>query len=415
MSYYKFGNDIYIVKGAVKHCIYDLSLGNLYNINQGVLDFINNLINVREADLNLTFNEKQILNQLIQTKLLLKSPDKESVADISSLRKKTAPSFCWIEVTRQCNLSCSFCYEKSNPHCEGKMSIDDFYSIIDELKNIGIKKIQFIGGEPLLLKSELKAMIKHCRSYFDFIEVYTNGTLINDDWANFFNLYNISIALSIHSYLPEEHDRITTVIGSHKKVLRGLELLKKYKVKYRIGTVRSSDCNIGNKQENSGYSLRPKEPKVVGRTNLSQYNLEMFKRKAITKNSKSYPIKKQQVITSISGNQCFIKNLYISCQLEVYPCVMERRISHGNLKKNKLKNLLNENIRFLSKDNIEGCKDCEFRYACFDCRPDSNGQGVYEKPWYCTYDPKIGKWYDVDDMFKKITDLKDSIDCKQEV
>ena len=54
-------------------------------------------------------------------------------------------------------------------------------------------------------------------------------------------------------------------------------------------------------------------------------------------------------------------------------------------------------ISTLSKDKIEICKDCEFRYACKDCRPlgkslDGNLWGKYA---YCTYNPYIGRWQDV--------------------
>lgn len=44
----------------------------------------------------------------------------------------------------------------------------------------------------------------------------------------------------------------------------------------------------------------------------------------------------------------------------------------------------------LSKDEIDGCKDCEFRYACFDCRPDAMGNSgdIKRKP-ACGYDPRL--------------------------
>jgi hypothetical protein len=78
---------------------------------------------------------------------------------------------------------------------------------------------------------------------------------------------------------------------------------------------------------------------------------------------------------------------------------MERRVNYGNLKEQPLIEMLNHQFRFLSKDNIEGCKDCEYRYGCFDCRPDSNGRGAYQKPWFCSYNPKTGEWHDLKSMF----------------
>ena len=44
----------------------------------------------------------------------------------------------------------------------------------------------------------------------------------------------------------------------------------------------------------------------------------------------------------------------------------------------------------LSKDRIPGCKDCEFRYACFDCRPDAmEGSSDYLSKPKCGYDPRV--------------------------
>jgi len=78
---------------------------------------------------------------------------------------------------------------------------------------------------------------------------------------------------------------------------------------------------------------------------------------------------------------------------------MERDISLGNVLKNRLKSIIDsqttKNIMRLNKDCVEVCKDCEYRYCCFDCRPKakngSNGN-LYAKPPNCHYDPYIGRW-----------------------
>ena len=45
-------------------------------------------------------------------------------------------------------------------------------------------------------------------------------------------------------------------------------------------------------------------------------------------------------------------------------------------------------------DNIEICKDCEFRYLCFNC-PEYNyikTNDLYKKNPSCSYNPYSGKW-----------------------
>jgi hypothetical protein len=48
----------------------------------------------------------------------------------------------------------------------------------------------------------------------------------------------------------------------------------------------------------------------------------------------------------------------------------------------------------LNKDKIDVCCGCEFRYLCFDCRPDASGlsANMLSKPWNCTYLPAEGQW-----------------------
>ena len=104
----------------------------------------------------------------------------------------------------------------------------------------------------------------------------------------------------------------------------------------------------------------------------------------------------------VTGHNCFDSRIYISADLDIYPCVMERRFKHWNIAECQ-DIILNESIRKLNKDHIEECNECEFRYACFDCRPNSLSGKMYEKPWYCTYDPQKGTWKDVE---KFVADLK---------
>jgi len=50
---------------------------------------------------------------------------------------------------------------------------------------------------------------------------------------------------------------------------------------------------------------------------------------------------------------------------------------------------------YVNKDQIEICKDCEFRRICTDCRAYiEDKDNVYSKPAKCKYNPYIGKWAD---------------------
>lgn len=47
----------------------------------------------------------------------------------------------------------------------------------------------------------------------------------------------------------------------------------------------------------------------------------------------------------------------------------------------------------VSKDQIETCKDCEFRHICTDCRAYiEDPEDIYSKPLKCGYNPYTNKW-----------------------
>ena len=82
---------------------------------------------------------------------------------------------------------------------------------------------------------------------------------------------------------------------------------------------------------------------------------------------------------------------------------MERRLNHGVVDYNNGITLDNA-IRHFNKDKIKECNCCEYRYACFDCRPNSISGDLEEKPWYCTYKPLEGKWEDEETFLLRLTD-----------
>ncbi|UKB84878.1 grasp-with-spasm system SPASM domain peptide maturase [Chryseobacterium sp. MEBOG06] len=76
--------------------------------------------------------------------------------------------------------------------------------------------------------------------------------------------------------------------------------------------------------------------------------------------------------------------------------------SFGNIRDTTLEDALNhaefKKYWNLTKDSIEVCKDCEFRYICTDCRAyteqtDTNTEGLdVSKPLKCGYNPYTGEW-----------------------
>ena len=100
-------------------------------------------------------------------------------------------------------------------------------------------------------------------------------------------------------------------------------------------------------------------------------------------------------------NSCLHKKIAIDKDGNIKNCPSMPQ-SFGNIKDTTLEEALNhqdfKKYWNLTKDNIEVCKDCEFRYICTDCRAytertHTNSEGLdISKPLKCGYNPYTGEW-----------------------
>ena len=92
-------------------------------------------------------------------------------------------------------------------------------------------------------------------------------------------------------------------------------------------------------------------------------------------------------------NGCLYKKIYINSTGQIKNCPHFSSSHYGG----KIIDVINEsNFQkswLIKKDDIEICKDCEFRYNCTDCRAftmDKNN--LYSKPLKCNYSPYTNEW-----------------------
>jgi len=402
-NYIGFSNDVYLITGYSRHCIYELKNGNLVSINSETKSLLEMCFTDEEIDLSLDTEQLTIINKFLDIGVLSKYDNNTFLTKNHNIynipKNKGDIKFAWIEVTRACNHACTFCYlDLDSTH----MNLTEYKKTLNELKGLGIKNIQIIGGEPLILGDVLVEMLSYSQKLEMNVEIYTNGTLLDEKWIGVIKNFGIRIALSLHSHTPSIHNTLTKSRKGYEKTNVAIELLRKNNIEHRVSGVNVIDSNDST---NSEVVIKFEPPRATNKAIGKLYNYELFKRKAITRNSFYRPLKKEQVISSASGHQCFSEMLYISADLDVFPCVMERRISHGNIKNKLLQEVIDENIMGLNKDSVNECNLCEYRYACFDCRPDSLGQSVNSKPWYCTYSPKEGEWIDPESYYNSISNF----------
>jgi SPASM domain peptide maturase of grasp-with-spasm system len=95
-------------------------------------------------------------------------------------------------------------------------------------------------------------------------------------------------------------------------------------------------------------------------------------------------------------NTCLNRKISVDARGEVRNCPSLPR-SFGNAREVSLHAALAHRdfaaLWSINKDQIDVCKDCEFRYVCVDCRAYiQDGRDLYSKPSKCAYDPYTAEW-----------------------
>lgn len=106
------------------------------------------------------------------------------------------------------------------------------------------------------------------------------------------------------------------------------------------------------------------------------------------------------VAESQNYNTCFNRKLAIDKNGNIKNCPFSNK-TFGNILTANINNIINgedfKNQWNIKKDQIEVCKDCEFRHICTDCRVFiKDKDNIYSQPARCTYNPYIGKWKNED-------------------
>lgn len=95
-------------------------------------------------------------------------------------------------------------------------------------------------------------------------------------------------------------------------------------------------------------------------------------------------------------NTCLNRKISIDTNGNIKNCPSMPQ-SFGNIKDTTLEEALNDKdfkkYWNITKDDINVCKDCEFRHICTDCRAYlEDPKDIYSKPLKCGYDPYTNKW-----------------------
>lgn len=113
-----------------------------------------------------------------------------------------------IALTHRCNLDCIHCYLQSCRD-QAELSAREWTGLLDELERAGCLWLVMTGGEPLL-RPDFDTIYRHARKRGFLINLFTNGTLIDDRALSLFSSRPPNVVeISLYGFSAETYGRVT--------------------------------------------------------------------------------------------------------------------------------------------------------------------------------------------------------------
>jgi len=130
-----------------------------------------------------------------------------------------------VAVTQRCNLNCIYCHHEGecSQSDNGRKEItkEEIEDLLKVSKELGIRKVRFTGGEPLLRK-DIVEIIDTASKYMDDISMSTNGVLLSSTISDLKKAGISRINVTLNTLNEEIYKSITGKNKLHD-VLDGIE------------------------------------------------------------------------------------------------------------------------------------------------------------------------------------------------
>ena len=293
-----------------------------------------------------------------------------------------SPLIAYIEVTRECNLTCKHCYIQAGDRMQNELNTDEIFALIDSLKALNTFGVCISGGEPFL-HPDIFRILEYLEANNFIVSLYTNGTLI--DWSIVDRIArSCNINISVDGYMMNKEIRgvdfeelkstilmfkergfniwvNSTVMNNN---LHDLERLFDWCIKNDINYGTASFSPLGRGRQ---------FPELEMKEDMSEKAAEMYLKETI--NEEKYYAAAGAIIGKLldlcyrivnwskrcKGSRCL---MYIAANGDVFPCSLCASTSSylmGNIRERDLREIWqegNHEFRKITWKDFSSCKSC---------------------------------------------------------
>ena len=144
-----------------------------------------------------------------------------------------------IELLPLCNMNCDMCYvrlSREEMERQGRLrTADEWLEIGRQMKDAGVLFLLLTGGEPFLYP-DFKRLYLGLRQMGMILTINTNGTLIDEELAEFFGKYKPRrVNITLYGTDEETYAELCHYPGGYERTLRGIRLLRERGVDVKVG------------------------------------------------------------------------------------------------------------------------------------------------------------------------------------
>lgn len=331
MNYFKLYNSCKVVKGACNCMIYDLDrVGNSNLIPDSLYIILTEFSERSIKEIKLIYENKFDIEIDEYFSFLLEN---EYIFMCTKTELSNFPTldFKWNTPNKLTNAILDY---------DGTVPITDYYNFVKELSSLNCKAIEIRSFIGLTLKDLEKFLNLFELTSIQSIELVSKFVFMLED----------KILISIQ----KRHPRLNKISLYNAPIDDNNLHINYYQKKLHI----TSDC---------------------GEINPDYFSIEI-----------------DTFSEAQSCNTCLNKKISVDGKGLIKVCP-SMKVSYGSINETSLVDVINNSkikeLWSIKKDDVEICKDCEYRYCCTDCRVfTDNPNYKYSRPSKCRYNPYIGLW-----------------------
>lgn len=146
-----------------------------------------------------------------------------------------------ISLTQKCNLNCKYCHHEGELPADKEMKCEEVLRIVKVARELGIKRVKYTGGEPLLREDLAEIIRRSIEIGLEDVAITTNGSLLKEKVKELYMAGLRRLNVSIPSLNPRLYSNITG--GNLSDVINGVVEAVESGLKIKINVVLMKGIN----------------------------------------------------------------------------------------------------------------------------------------------------------------------------